>query len=78
VFAHPLTRPDRAERGSTFFDQQAAGLRALIDCRNLQAVSVHGTHRVSPGVLEHGLDVRPEMPIRSKRAEVCTEAAMSY
>jgi hypothetical protein len=54
------------------------GLKPLIDCPNLQSTTVRGTHRVSSGVLEHGLDVRAEMPIRSKRAEVCTEAAILY
>jgi hypothetical protein len=75
---HLSTRQHTAERGSTLWTTSKYGLKPLIDCPNLHSTPVHGAHRVSSGVLEHGLDVRPEMPIRSKRAEVCTEAAILY
>jgi hypothetical protein len=43
----------------------------------MQKGSGRGSHSLRTSWVEgYGLDVRPQMPIRSRRAEVCTDAAI--
>jgi signal transduction histidine kinase len=42
-------------------------LQTVDRLRNVQFAGAHGTRRVAPSVLEHGLDLHPEMPIPNRR-----------
>jgi hypothetical protein len=43
----PITCATARLSARAFWDHQGTGLRALIDCPNLQSASVHGTRRAS-------------------------------
>jgi hypothetical protein len=50
----------------------------LINCRNLQSESVHGTHRVLPGLIDMDWIYARKCRYPVEEAEVCTEAAILY